>query len=262
MTADLVAAMAALGAIGGFLAGLLGFGGGVLMFPLLYYIPPALGFEPFSAQTVAAIVISQVFFSALIGGIAHLLRGRVHSKLATIAGAVSALGALVGAVASKWVSDDFLLLLFGIVSLAVTLVLFLPGPGGDDDERSAADMIVPALPLACCSFVTGVCIGFLGAGNFVFVPLLIYVFKVPTRAAISSTLFIAVINTASGFAGKLATGQIPLIAVAVIAGAGIGAVVGEKVHRLASTRLLRALYAAMVMVVTVRIWVTIFGFAG
>ena len=42
MSAALIGAMAALGAIGGFLAGLLGFGGGVLMFPLLYYVPPLL----------------------------------------------------------------------------------------------------------------------------------------------------------------------------------------------------------------------------
>ena len=60
-------------------------------------------------------------------------------------------------------------------------------------------------PLACCSLATGVVIGFLGAGNFVFVPLLIYVFKVPTRDAIGSTLFVALMNTAAGFVRKLVT---------------------------------------------------------
>jgi uncharacterized membrane protein YfcA len=261
MSAALMAVMAALGAVGGFLSGLLGFGGGVLMFPLLYYVPPLLGLGRFDAKTVAAIVISQVFFSALIGGLAHLRSGRIKGKLALNAGVVSAIGAFAGGVASKWASEQLLLLLFGIMTLCVSLILFLPGPATDDDRRSAETVSVPQLPLALCSLATGVFIGFLGAGNFVFVPLLIYIFKVPTRVAIGSTLFIALINTATGFLGKLITGQIPLIAVVVVLGAAIGALTGEKAHRLASTRLLRVIYATMVFLVTIRVWLTIMGIA-
>jgi uncharacterized membrane protein YfcA len=261
MSASLLAAMATLGAIGGFLSGMLGFGGGVLMFPLLYYVPPLLGLERFEAQTVAAIVITQVFFSALIGGLAHLRSGRIKGKLALNAGIVSAVGAFAGGVASKWASEQLLLLLFGIITLCVSLMLFLPGPASDDDQRGAETVSVPQLPLACFSLGTGVFIGFLGAGNFVFVPLLIYIFKVPTRVAIGSTLFIALINTATGFLGKLITGQIPLIAGVVVLGAAAGALAGEKTHRRASTRLLRIIYAAMVFLVTIRVWLTIFGIA-
>jgi uncharacterized membrane protein YfcA len=261
MSADLIVVLAALGAIGGFLAGLLGFGGGVLMFPLLFYLPPMLGLERFPAQIVAAIVISQVFFSALIGGLVHLRQGHIHRKLASMAGGLSAIGSLIGGVASGWATEQSLLLLFGIVTLAVSLLLFLPGPETDDDLHSVKAIDIPTAPLAFCSVVAGVFIGFLGAGNFAFVPLLIYVFKVPTRTAIGSTLFIALINTATGFTGKLVTGQIPLIAIPVIAGAGLGAIAGEQVHRLASPRLLRIIYAMMVLMVTLRVWLTILGFA-
>ena len=44
MSLTLVATLVGLGAAGGFAAGLLGLGGGVLMFPLLYYVPPHPGF--------------------------------------------------------------------------------------------------------------------------------------------------------------------------------------------------------------------------
>lgn len=253
--------MTLLGATGGFLSGLLGFGGGVIMFPLLYYVPPLLGLARIEVQTVAAIVITQVFFSALIGGLAHLRGGHVKRNLAIVAGIVSAVGAFFGGIASKWVSENFLLLLFGVVTLCVLVMMFLPGPERGQDERSMEQWSVPTLPLACYSLATGLVIGFLGAGNFVFVPLLIYVFKVPTRAAIGSTLVIALINTATGFIGKLVTGQIPFIAGAVIFGAGIGAVAGEKAHRRASTRVLRIVYAAMVLLITVRVWLTISGIA-
>lgn len=261
MSVALVAAMAALGAIGGFLGGLLGFGGGVLMFPLLYYVPPLLGLPRLEAQTVAAVVISQVFFSALVGGVAHLRGGHVQGRLAVVAGAVSAIGSFAGGIASIWASERFLLLLFGIVTICVLLMMLLPAPEHDDDTRAMEKPSIPNIPLACCSLTTGIVIGFLGAGNFVFVPLLIYVFKVPTRAAIGSTLFIALINSAAGFIGKLVTGQIPPIAVAVIAGAAIGAMVGEKAHRRVSTRALRMAYAAMVLLITIRIWLTLTGIA-
>ena len=71
--------------------------------------------------------------------------------------------------------------------------------------------------------MTGIVVGFLGAGNFVFVPLLIYILRVPTRIAIGSNLVIAVLSTSSGFLGKLLTGQIPfLMTLAVVIGAGLG----------------------------------------
>jgi uncharacterized membrane protein YfcA len=117
------------------------------------------------------------------------------------------------------------------------------------------------LPLACCSAVIGVVIGFLGAGNFVFVPLLIYVFKIPTRAAIGSTLFIALINSTTGFLGKFATAQIPTFAVPVILGAAVGAIAGEKASHRLSTQTLRIVYAGMVFIITIRIWLTITGIA-
>jgi hypothetical protein len=259
MSATLIVAMVTLGAIGGFLAGLLGFGGGVLMFPLLYYVPPLLGLKQLDAQTVAAVVISQVFFSALIGGVAHSRSGRVQGRLVIVSGAVSAVGSFAGAVGSKWATEQFLLLLFGIVAVLVLLMMILPGPSREQDERSPGKLAVSMFPLACCSLATGVVIGFLGAGNFVFVPLLIYVFKVPTRISIGSTLFVALMNTATGFVGKLVTGQIPVIAVLVVCGAAVGAWAGERVHRRVPTQVLRLVYAVMVLMIAIRVWLTIMG---
>ena len=254
-------AMALLGAIGGFLAGLLGFGGGVLMFPLLYYVPPVLGLDQLEVQSVAAIVVTQVFFSALIGGMAHLRGGHVDRRMAVAAGTASAFGSFAGGIASKWATDGFLLLLFGIVSLCVLLMMLLPGPQGGEDEHSTAKRSVPTGPLVLLSLATGIVIGFLGAGNFVFVPLLIYVFKVPTRVAIGTTLFIALMNTATGFAGKLMTGQIPAIAAAVVFGAAIGALAGEQAHRRIAASTLRLVYGIMVLLITIRVWLTLSGIA-
>jgi uncharacterized membrane protein YfcA len=261
MSPTLIVSLALVGMVGGFFAGLLGFGGGVVMFPLLYYVPPLLGLERLDAKTVAAVVITQVFFSTVVGGLAHLRSGRVHGRIVLMAGMTSAVGSFVGAVLSKWASEQFLLLLFGIASVLVLAIMFLPAPTKELEKVSVEKITVAPFLLSLCSLITGILIGFLGAGNFVFVPLLIYIFRIPTRIAIGSSLLIALMNTSSGFLGKLAIGQIPwLIAMVVVVGAGIGALLGERIHGRLPAPILRYTYATMVGIIAARIWLTILEF--
>lgn len=260
MSVALALTLSILGGLGGFTAGLLGVGGGLLLFPLLLYVPPLLGLEILDAKTVAAVVVSQVFFSTLIGGTAHWRSGHVHGHLTLVAGVAAMAGSFLGGVVSKWVSEWFLLLLFGVVTLLAAAMMFLPEPSLEQEQIPVERVVLPMVPLALFSCVTGIVVGFLGAGNFVFVPLLIYVLKIPTRIAIGSNLVIAVLSTSSGFLGKLLTGQIPfLMTLAVVIGASLGAVAGEWCHRRVSPRALRYVYAALVGVITVRIWITILG---
>ena len=97
----------------------------------------------------------------------------------------------MGGIASKWVSDRFLLLLFGIVTLFVTAMMLMPGPSKNQDNVPADQVAVPTIPVSIFSIVSGVLAGLLGSGNFIFPPLLIYILKVPTRIAIGSSLIIA-----------------------------------------------------------------------
>jgi uncharacterized membrane protein YfcA len=246
--------------LGGFSAGLLGFGGGVLMFPLLYYVPPLLGMAALDVKTVAALVVSQVFASTLVAGVAHFRSKRVQWRIAFIAGIISAVGSFAGGVASPWLSEQFLLLLFAIVILLVGLMMFLPSPTEEQEKLPANRVTVALFPLSLCSSVAGVVVGFLGAGNFIFVPLLIYVMKIPTRIAIACSLFIAMMNTTSGVLGKLVTGQIPFaLALAIVIGSTLGAVAGEKVHGRLSPPVLRHIYAAMVGGIGIRVWMKLLG---
>jgi uncharacterized membrane protein YfcA len=169
--------------------------------------------------------------------------------------------ALAGSVISKWVSEDFLLLLFGVVTIIVVLIMLLPAPQAAEEQSAVENVSVHRLSLALISLLAGLVIGFLGAGNFILVPVLIYLLRVPTRIAIGSSLLIALMNTTSGFLGKLITGQVPFLpATLVVAGAMLGAVTGERVHRRLSSGRLRQIYAAMVALIAVRVWLTILGF--
>jgi uncharacterized protein len=170
----------------------------------------------------------------------------------------SSVGAFVGGIASKSAPEWFLLLLFGIVTLIAGGVMFLPAPSPQREALPVESVSVPVAPVSVISLAVGIVVGLLGSGNFLFVPLLIYVLKMPTRMSIGSSLLIYVANGIFGFLGKLFTGQIPLLmSIAIIAGASLGALAGEQCNRLVSYRILRYAYAAIVAIVAVRIWTTI-----
>jgi uncharacterized membrane protein YfcA len=258
MILTLTGTLVLLGVTGGFAAGFLGVGRGVLLFPLLLYVPPLLGLEALGVRTVAALVMSQVFFATLIGGTAHWRSGDVHARLALTGAVAAAAGSFLGGVGSKWVSEWFLLLLFGAVTLLAATIMFLPMSQRDRGDTPVNQIPVSLVPLGVLSGATGVVVGFLGAGNFLFVPLLIYVLKVPTRIAMGSNLVIAVLSTFLGFLGKLLTGQIPfLMALAVVSGACLGAIGGEWSHRRVSIGALRYVYAGMIGLVALRIWISL-----
>ena len=258
MSGGLFLTLFALAALAGFGAGFLGLGGGLLLFPLLLYLPPYLGLQAIDAKTVAALVISQVFFAGLIGGIAHLRKGRVHKRLTLVGAISSAVGAFIGGIGSKWVSDWFLLFLFGVITIVAGAVMLLPGPSPERERAAVETINFRSVSLSAISFSIGIIVGLLGAGNFLFVPFLIYVLKIPTRVTIGSSLAIHVLNGLSGFIGKLVTGQVPLVmTIIVVLGATVGAVAGEKLHSRASPETLRYAYAGVIAIVALRVWISL-----
>src|SRR5262245_20664728 len=169
MSPALIASLASVGAIGGLFAGLLGFGRGMVIVVCLYYVPLVFGFVRLEAKIVAAVVITQVFFSSLVGGLAHLRSGRVHGRIALVAGMTSAVGSFVGGVASKWTSERFLLLLFGIATLLVIGMMFLPAPSKELEKVSLEKVTVARVRLSLCLFIIVILIVFMVAVNIVFV---------------------------------------------------------------------------------------------
>jgi len=67
MTTLLLFVLFVLGLIGGFFSGLLGIGGGIIMVPLLLYVPSLIGLEAISMKTTAAITIVQSMAGSFSG---------------------------------------------------------------------------------------------------------------------------------------------------------------------------------------------------
>lgn len=71
----------AIGFVGSFISGMVGIGGSIIKYPMLLYIPPALGFIAFTAQEVAAVRAVQVFLATLAGIFAYRKGNFINKKL-------------------------------------------------------------------------------------------------------------------------------------------------------------------------------------
>src|SRR5205085_8578513 len=120
-----------LGLVGAFVSGLLGVGGAIVMIPLLLYVPPLLGIGSFDVKEVAAITMVQVFIAAVSGVIAHGRRRAVNTRLAATGGAAMAASSLAGAIASQWIHETWLLMVFALMVTLACLLMFVPTPPAD-----------------------------------------------------------------------------------------------------------------------------------
>jgi len=269
----------AMGAAVGFLSGMFGVGGGFLITPLLifYNIPPAIA---------VATGANQVIASSFSGALAHLKRGTVDIKL----GLVLLVGGIFGSSAGAAVFA--LLRAYGQLDLAVSLLYvgFLGTVGGmmliesvnairrsrsgqpPSLRRPGQHNWIHRLPLkmrfrASKLFVSvipilglGAAIGFLAAimgvgGGFIMVPAMIYLLKVPTNVVIGTSLFQIMFVTAYTTVVQATLNQTVdivlafLLMVGGVAGAQYGAKVGQKLRG----DQLRALLAALVLAVALRL---------
>ena len=102
----------------------------------------------------------------------------------------------------------------------------------------------------------GLAAGLIGAGGaFLLVPMLLVVVGIPIRVTIGSSLAITAVSALTGFAGKLATGQVPwLPAVMVVLGAVPGAQLGAWLSRRLSGRRLKQTLFVVVLLTSIRVW--------
>ena len=244
----------ALGFVGSIISGLLGVGGAAVIIPLLLYVPPLFGLGTLDIKDATAIAVTHVFFSTGSGALAHARYQQVDRGLAIATSIGTVLGALVGGVASKFVTGQ---LIFTIFAATVTLgaaIMLLPAPPSavqDAEGKLHFNRTLAALIGAA----VGLLIGLLGAGAFMLVPLMRYLLRVPMKLAIGTGLVVAAVSAAGGFTAKLATGQIPfLMAAAVTLGALPGAQLGSWFGRRLSGAVLRRLYAILITSIAVGLW--------
>ena len=95
-----------LGIVTGFLSGMLGIGGGIVMAPLLLYIPPLFGFEPLPMRIVAGLTIVQGLVACVSGALSHRQFRMVSERLSLYMGISIFIAAMVGGAGAGYVSNQ------------------------------------------------------------------------------------------------------------------------------------------------------------
>ena len=253
MSDEAVTAIA--GLVASFLSGLLGIGGGLVLTPLLLYLPPLVGGAAIPVKIVTGLTIVQAISGSVLGALRHRAYGNVSSRLVWLMGPPSALASLVGAFVSRDTPDNIILLVFAVLAFAGGVLLLLPVTPRDEraDDIHADPRI--AIPIAV---VLGFFGGMVGIGGIAFIiAALVYFLRVPPRIAIGSSLGIGLFAAVAALIGKAATAQIdPPLAAIVFVAALVASPVGAAVSVRTQPRALLVILAVIVMLAAIRITFT------
>jgi len=195
---------ALLGSLAGFLAGLLGIGGGVILVPLFIWAFKVSGFHPdiivhLAFGTSLAIIIP----TALSSTFGHRKRGNVNWHHVVFLAAGGTIGAFVGATVASVIDGDWLKSLFGLMQIVVALQLTLFHPRLPPERDSE----VPSWQLISVGFAGGAFSAFFGVGGgVVAVPLMIVLLQLPIHLAVGNSSALIVVSAVSGATAYLLYG--------------------------------------------------------
>jgi uncharacterized membrane protein YfcA len=123
----MIAAIAAAGAFGGVLAGLLGVGGGIVIVPALDFALQAAGVPAQVALHIAVgTSMATIIPTSISSSRSHARRGAVDQAIVRQWAVPIVLGALLGSLAAPFLDGRVLAAIFGTVALAAALKMLLP----------------------------------------------------------------------------------------------------------------------------------------
>jgi len=266
---DLITALllVVVGISSGFLGGMLGVGGGVVVVPIL-----VLFFGLDTRQAVGTSLV-MIVFTALSATLAYQAQRRIDWKIGIIGAFATVPGAAIGAYATKFFSSKSLAIIFGVTLFFVAAAMLRRSfRSATKQERqitikTANDFllrkgvwrrrIVDATGKIfeydanvfyglALLFLGGLASGFLGiGGGLIVVPILAAVVGLPMHLAVATSMLTMIFTSISGVSTHIMLGNV-LIAYAVplVIGIVLGAQVGAR-----AARRLRSLFLEMVFAV-------------
>ncbi|HDM4176599.1 TPA: sulfite exporter TauE/SafE family protein [Staphylococcus aureus] len=103
--------MLLIGVFGGFISGLVGVGGAIIIYPAILLLPPLFGAPAYSAYIASGLTSSQVFFSTLSGSLKARKKTEFSPQLVLYMGGGMIIGSMLGA-GGAFIIIPILLVLF------------------------------------------------------------------------------------------------------------------------------------------------------
>jgi len=183
-----------LGVLAGFLAGLLGVGGGLVIIPALFYIFQMLGFPQENLMQIAiGTTLASMIFNMLAAAISHHLHNNVLWEVVKKTGLGLVAGSVVGAFLAHLLSTSALKLIFAVF-VALFGVYYLR----QKKQREGSYPLPSSRTLKFLGLGVGTVSNILGiGGGTIMVPIFV-AFKIPMKKAIGTSTAAGVIITTIG----------------------------------------------------------------
>lgn len=272
MTLFFIVKFILIGAIVGFLTGLLGIGGGFIMVPVL-----TLTGIPYNIAVGTS--LCQMTVSSISGTINHLRQKHVDMKLGLLLLCGSIPGTEMGAqvlelVKKTDIMNGLMNSIFFVLLVTVSILMYRDATGCSDEDKSG-DVVIKDLSLyktkVClypvkkfvdenlyyinqvnvvhvlvAGMVAGFFSGLLGVGGgFILSPILIFVFKIPAVLVVGTSLFQVIFTALYGTISHTIKGNVNFqVALFLIIGAVAGSLAGSGLtHKFRGAKIRYALCA-------------------
>ncbi|MGY3687352.1 sulfite exporter TauE/SafE family protein [Vibrio coralliilyticus] len=196
---------ALLGSGVGFLAGLLGIGGGLVIVPILSIILLHFGVLPSEQVVIAAIATSlaSILFTSTSSAIAHHKNGNVPWNLAPWIMTGVALGALISGFMAALLPEQVVRAVFAVSVILIALKMIFSSKNDSENDRK-----MPSKPfLTVLTTITGGLSAMIGiGGGALLVPLLTF-FSVDMKKAIGCASACGIVIALFGSIGYISSGS-------------------------------------------------------
>lgn len=235
----------AVGLVAGFLSGLFGVGGGILIVPALVI---AMKMDQRLAHGTSLAAVLPIAMSSTLG---YSLEDKVDWPVAALLAGGAVFGAVVGTHVLHILPKRALAISFGVLlaATAVRLLLDHADAGGRSDLDAGA-----VIGLLVLGVVSGILAGLLGVGGgIIMVPAMVVLFHVPPTVARGTSLAVIVPTSIMGTWRNRANGNAELPTAVVVGLAGVvSAFVASQISVGMSETASNVLFALLLLVVAAR----------
>tara|TARA_A200000159_G_scaffold131846_1_gene129170 strand:- start:16723 stop:17460 length:738 start_codon:yes stop_codon:yes gene_type:complete len=239
---------------------MLGIGGGLIIVPVLsYLLVHTLGMTTETVMPVAiATSLSTIIFTSMSSAFAHYRLGNIQKNIVLFTGIGIAVGAILGAQIASRISGELLKDIFAVLVMLIAAQMIF-------GKQKTSDNTATRFSLAAVGSGTGLISALMGiGGGALLVPALVW-FRVNVRSAIGGAALCGLVIALFGTASFVITGwdapdvpqyslgyvYLPAMAGIVTTSmitANIGAKLGQKVN----VRVLKAMLACLLVLVSIR----------
>jgi len=266
--AELIMLLLAIGCVGGFLSGLLGVGGGIIFVPALFFSLTSLGFSADHAMHVAVgSSLAVVLATGSTSAFGHYRRGAVDLTIVKAWGVPMVFGVIMGAMVASSVKSVVLKEIFAGMTLCIAFYMIF---ARERTEAKPLRFLTMTVQKGICGLI-GLVSAMVGMGGAILtVPMMNYV-GLPIQRAVGTGATLGIAVALPGIVTYMVTGMlygenlppwsigyVNLLTVAMILPSSmLLAPLGVKVSHNMPRRMLRRVFAIVLLIVSIRMFLSL-----